>query len=38
MDKLYTVMIVDDNESDRYSLKRYLQKTELALVILEVEG
>ena len=38
MDKLYTVMIVDDNEDDRYSLKRHLKKTKLDLVTLEVEG
>lgn len=31
-------MIVDDNEDDRYSLKRHLKKTKLDLVTLEVEG
>lgn len=38
MDKLYTVMIVDDNDDDRYSLKRHLQKTKLELVTLEATG
>jgi len=38
MDELYTVMIVDDNAEDRYFLKRYLGKTKLPLVILEVSS
>jgi len=36
MASTYTVMIVDDNSDDRYILKRYLHKTGLSLVILEV--
>lgn len=38
MENPYTVMIVDDNADDRYSLKRYLRKTKLALVTLEVDS
>ncbi|MFK7857406.1 MAG: response regulator [Granulosicoccus sp.] len=38
MSSTYTVMIVDDNSEDRYILKRYLEKTELPLVLLEVSS
>ncbi|MFK8083301.1 MAG: response regulator [Granulosicoccus sp.] len=38
MTSTYTVMIVDDNSEDRYILKRYLQKTELSLVVLEMSS
>lgn len=38
MDSTYTVMIVDDNAEDRFLLTRFLQKTELSLVILEVSS
>lgn len=38
MDSTYTVMIVDDNAEDRFLLTRFLQKTELSLVILKVSS
>ena len=37
-ERVYTVLIVDDNAEDRYLLKRYLKKTDLSLVILEAEN
>jgi len=38
MNEQYTVMIVNDNSEDRYMLKRYLSKTKLSLVTMEVSG
>ena len=32
------MLIVDDNAEDRYLLKRYLQKTDLSLVVLEASN
>lgn len=38
MDKIYTVLIIDDSFEDRFILKRYLKKTDLQLVVLEASG
>ena len=38
MERIYTVLIVDDNFEDRFLLKRYLHKTGLSLVVLEASS
>ncbi|MFK7859747.1 MAG: response regulator [Granulosicoccus sp.] len=38
MNSTYTVLIVDDNFEDRFLLKRYLKKTGLSLIVLEVSS
>lgn len=37
-ERVYTVLIVDDSDDDRFILKRYLGKTGLSLVVLEAVG
>ena len=38
MKSKHTVLIVDDNVEDRFILKRYLQKTNLSLLVLEADS
>lgn len=38
MDTLTSILIVDDSETDRYLLKRFIKKTNLAEKVLEAEN